>query len=798
MSSVVLDLAKILPTIRRHGDFYATGTIEMYAPNLKIDGIGSISLPLLPVQAEQLIAIAERAPYGRGEETIVDTNVRRTWQIDAGRIHIGGRHWMQTLDAIVAKAAAGLGIIGPVSAGLYKLLIYDTGSFFVEHRDTEKISGMFATLVVVLPSDYIGGTLLVRHRDREVSLDLRCADPSEVTFAAFYADCVHEMRPVTKGHRLTLVYNLVRTGKAKDKAPQPPLYAKELAEITALLQRWVSDKNLPADDSPEKLIYPLEHAYTSAELAFDTLKNADAAVAGVLVPAGEMAACDIHVALLSIEESGSAEHNGYRGRYDEEDEEFEVVEVIDRVTTVSEWRCPDGNPSTLNALPFQENELCPPDALADAEPDEEYFHEATGNEGASFERTYRRAAIVLWPKARKLAVFNQAGLDVTLPYLAELAQRWADSGEGVESSLWQEAHTLSGYMLQDWPTRRGYNGRMENEVNLLTSLHRLRDTARIESFLSDISAVGAYGGNENEAMVRAAVLLSPGRMTDLINKIIDRNAVRARGPCANLLARTCAEAPDATTRLYPAATVLVETLVSQRAAANPAPLDYWEQPAPIDADLLVDLLIALCYLDAIDLGNRAIEHALSSQKSFPMDTILTPAALRLTERMQTNTFTPVQRLREACLHHLRTRIAQPLAPPPDFSRAHTIACRCASCADLSRFLAAPDRKVWAFKAAESQRRHIESSIKQNGCDLDFVTEQRSRPYSLVCTKNQASYERRVAQRKKDIDEVGRLGAAVGQDLFTSAESSASTFQHVDAGNSNSRSQSSGSDNYSKR
>ena len=47
--------------------------------------------------------------------------------------------------------------------------------------------------------------------------------------------------------------------------------------------------------------------------------------------------------------------------------------------------------------------MSPPDALEDMEPDEEHFHEATGNEGASFERTYHRAALVLWPRSRRLS-----------------------------------------------------------------------------------------------------------------------------------------------------------------------------------------------------------------------------------------------------------------------------------------------------------------------------------------------------------------------------------------------------------
>nr|WP_314622197.1 2OG-Fe(II) oxygenase [uncultured Noviherbaspirillum sp.] len=662
------------------------------------------------------MAVATRTPYGRGEETVVDAEVRRTWQIDADRLHLGGRHWQQTLDAIVAQAAAGLGVAEPVSAELYKLLIYDTGSFFVEHRDTEKAASMFATLVIVLPSDCLGGTLLLRHHDREVCLDLHAPYPAEVAFAAFYADCVHEMRPVTQGYRLTLVYNLLLAGKGKKEAIKPPSYEKELAEVTALLQRWVAGRNLPDDDAPEKLIYPLEHAYTSAALAFDSLKNADAAVAAVLVAAAAQADCDIHVALICIDESGSAEYSGYGGGGC--DDEFEVVDVCDREQTVSDWRLPDGSEPGLNAVPFEDDELCPPGALEDAQPDEEHFHEASGYEGVSFERSYRRAAIVLWPKSRKLAVINQAGPGVTLPYLAELTRDWLASGSGAESALWRDAHTLSTYMLQDWQMHSRY-GAMESEARMLTCLHQLRDSAQIDAFLSAISGAGCYGGSENEALVRAAMLLPQHRATDLIEKIVVRNAHHAPGGCANLLARCCADMPDSLARLYPAATALVETLLGERGATDSDPSYIWRQAVPVDAALLVDLLPALNKLDATALGMRLVEHALSSPKSFPMDAVLVPAAMRLTEWMQALEWAPVTRLHAACVNHLQTRCAQPLAPPSDFTRPSTIACRCASCAELSRFLAAPDRRVWEFKAIEPLR-----------------------------------------QRKKDIEALGRLGVPV--------------------------------------
>ena len=251
MLSIANDLAEGLSTLRRPGDFFASGTIELMAPLLEVAGVGPVALPLLPVQAEQLVAVAERAPYGRGEETLVDTAVRRTWQIGADQVRIQGKHWTRTVDSILARVAEGLGVDEPVAAELYKLLVYDQGSFFLSHRDTEKAPGMFATLVIVLPSISAGGDLVVRHKGREVRLELRSSDPSEVVFAAFYADCIHEVLPVTEGCRLTLVYNLLRRGR--DRRPEPPDYESEKSRVAALLRAWGESKKSPGEDPPEKL-----------------------------------------------------------------------------------------------------------------------------------------------------------------------------------------------------------------------------------------------------------------------------------------------------------------------------------------------------------------------------------------------------------------------------------------------------------------------------------------------------------------------------------------------------------------
>ena len=241
---------------------------------------------------------------------------------------------------------------------------------------------------------------MVRHKERVARLDLRCEEPSDIAFAAFYADCVHEVLPVTAGYRLALVYNLVRPGRGGP--PEPPHYAAQENAVADLLRQWTEALRSPGGGKPKKLIYPLEHAYTTAELSFQRLKGADAGIARVVAAAASRAGCDVHLALVSIAEDGSAEHTSYSGsrrgrsRYDDgDDNEFEVIEVDNRDVSASEWRRPDGALSPLTVIPIEDDEVSPPTAFEDLDPDEQHFHEATGNEGASFERTYRRAALVL-------------------------------------------------------------------------------------------------------------------------------------------------------------------------------------------------------------------------------------------------------------------------------------------------------------------------------------------------------------------------------------------------------------------
>jgi len=759
MSAIGNELLTILATVDRPGDFCVGGLKPAYLPAITVEGVGPIAFPILPAQARQLIAAAESAPYGRGAETLIDRDVRRTWQIGPDHVEIGGRHWQSTLDALAAEAAAALGVTGPVVADFYKLLVYDPGSFFVDHRDTEKAPGMFATLVIVLPSPHEGGALIVRHLGREVVLDGQPSEPSEIGWGAFYADCIHEVRPILSGHRVTLIYNLrFQDGRT---APAAPDHRTERAQISALLRRWpdeIPDFAVIGDDAdldedgneiedfgpPDRLILPLDHAYTQAELSFDALKGRDAAIASVLVEAAADGECDIHLALVSIEESGSAEYDGYGGRWNDDD--LTAGEVDDRIMTLSDWRGLDGD-AGFGTVGFSEDELCPSDAFEDLTPDEEHFQEATGNGGATFERTYRRAGLILWPRAHRFAIVTRAGRETSLPYLESLARAWEAGGD---PAMLTDAAALADLMMQSWPRSPGWPRDQVSNGRMLDLLVRFDHDVGIDRFLDEISARGNYDKADNDAILRAATLLPRPRATALLIRIVAHNLQGHVAACADLV-RLCAAA-DVIDDLPLLAATLVNGLPGD--PAKRPQRDSWNPVDPVTPDVAIDLLAGLRGIDPM-FGQLAVDHMLTWPKVWQPDAILVPAVLALADRGIDSA--AIERLGDVCRDHLRKRIALPLAPPPTWQRANPITCKCDDCRALSAFLVDPATRQWRLKAIQHRRTHVEQEIRRHPCDADLATERRGSPHCLVVTKNQASYERRGAQRAQDLLHQAALG-----------------------------------------
>ncbi len=174
----------------------------------------------------------------------------------------------------------------------------------------------------------------------------------------------------------------------------------------------------------------------------------------------------------------------------------------------------------------------------------------------------------------------------------------------------------------------------------------------------------------------------------------------------------------------------------------------WARPTPVKPGFVVDFLTATSQIDA-GLAARAIEHLLAWPKTYEPDDVLVPAARAFAKLAESTAWPAVRRLREASLDHLRRRVALPLEAPRDWTRTNPLKCTCGDCRGLGAFLVAPDQAQWRLKAVQDRRSHVEQRVRSAACDLDFTTERRGSPHTLVAAKNQASYERLAKQRRQD-------------------------------------------------
>lgn len=482
LKSIQDPLLAALAKVDRPGTFCTSGELPTVLPGLEVAAFGQVPVPLTKRDAAKLKKLAQQAPYGKGTQTLVDTNVRRVWEIDAGQVTLTNPQWSGVVQQAVAAAQAALGLEQQrLEPHLYKLLLYETGSFFLPHQDGEKLDRMVATLVIALPAAHTGGELVVRHEGREQIVDFSSLGSFQTQFAAFYADCEHEIRPVTSGFRLALVYNLT-VGKSQP-AIAAPTSRQHVQTIAPLLQRWRQEELRAAANTaaPQslKLAVLLDHQYTEAGLSRDALKGTDRARADVLFAAAREAGCEASLALVEYWESGSAEPTGYEygyrrrryGRYNDDDaseaSEHVMGEVYDHSLVAHHFSDADGQLLAFGSIPLQETELVCKDPIKSAKPTKEDFEGYTGNAGMTLERWYHRAAIVLWPPEFKFDVLCAAGVHSAVGGLAQLVDRWREAREPERQALHASCLDFASRIIAHWPEKAtpGYHTSPESPYN---------------------------------------------------------------------------------------------------------------------------------------------------------------------------------------------------------------------------------------------------------------------------------------------------------------------------------------------
>lgn len=393
-------------------------------PRIMIEGMNErLAFPLPVFQAQQVIQQAEKAPFGKGLNTVLDESVRKAWQIDASRVRFDApEDWNSVVASLARDCGANLGLTtqqrSNVAANLYKMLLYEPGGHFQKHRDTEKEPGMFGTMVLQLPSQHSGGGLVVYHGKEERRYDFSQDSANGCFLTAFYADCEHQFLPVTSGYRLCLVYNLVLQRKSQNSSELPTAESLTAQTRTLLrLERQWCDQTV--GDRP--MGYLLEHQYTETNLRFRNLKARDKQVAEMLQSVRDENGNPVFVvALLLLEkyEQGSCEASGgYYGRGSYSDDDDHVMdEIIDSRVNTTLWIGPNDEPLRNFKLRFTlENQLLSredEDELFEGEePDRQEYESYTGNAGPTLEYWYYKSAIVFWPRRLQMQIASEAGMD---------------------------------------------------------------------------------------------------------------------------------------------------------------------------------------------------------------------------------------------------------------------------------------------------------------------------------------------------------------------------------------------------
>ena len=101
-------------------------------------------------------------------------------------------------------------------------------------------------------------------------------------------------------------------------------------------------------------------------------------------------------------------------------------------------------------------------------------------------------------------------------------------------------------------------------------------------------------------------------------------------------------------------------------------------------------------------------------------------------------------------------------PPADWRLpTDRLSCSCEYCAELRKFCADPAATVHRVAVRAELRAHIGTQIAQSRIDMRCETERHGRPYTLVCIKTRATWERRLEQYREDIAGMRRLAASAG-------------------------------------
>jgi hypothetical protein len=487
------------------------------------------------------------------------------------------------------------------------------------------------------------------------------------------------------------------------------------------------------------------------------LKGVDRVKAGVLLEAGQQAGCQARLALLTFHESGSAEgdygyYGGYSRWYDDEDEyddeeesgDYEMGEVFETSLTADHWSDSQGNRLDIGSIDVKEDELLDPETVKDVEPEEE-FEGYTGNAGMTLDRWYRHGAIVLWPNQRHYDILCDAGTHHAVQVLKLMVNEWQRAGRKKATAIQAECIEFAAKIIARWqenPYGRGF-GEAAERSSLLHSLAVLDEPGLIQRYFAEVIIKDA-AEDPGKSLVQVCQKHGWGVFRRELEAVFHATTAETLERNVRLLEHICLAKPrnkegwtELCQALAPAVVQALETVDQEK-----KPHDF--RASHVDRTKVLTVLArALLASEQPALLSRLVAHTLARPEKYPLTVAQVPALTALQPWLKSHVkkrCPPLSHWIASCCAQLESLTAQAPQPPADYRRAADVACKCADCRELKKFLGDAHEQVHRFRAVENRRRHLEDSIRQYHCDVNCKTERHGSPYTLVCTKNTASYQ----------------------------------------------------------
>lgn len=251
---------------------------------------------------------------------------------------------------------------------------------------------MFATMIILLPSQYTGGEIHLTHASKTQVIDFSAFSLANTAVLSWYTDVLHEVKPVTSGYRLALSYNLIHTSP-RIPLPVAPTDDGPCGQLRRVLSKWERG-GYEQPKNCDYVAYILQHQYSAIDFSrgVSCLKGEDSERVALVRAAAEGLGFVILLAIMKYHISGDLDELGYswakrrRGCGNDTSDEDEDVNIDGEVdVSLSKMVDLDGNAvlGSYNSIDISERRFLPRDALDGEKPDDKEEDGYTGNVSSS-------------------------------------------------------------------------------------------------------------------------------------------------------------------------------------------------------------------------------------------------------------------------------------------------------------------------------------------------------------------------------------------------------------------------------